>query len=352
MVDKERIQAANLSSRRRGGANLEKDKRKQRVVIGLGVVVALLVIAIPLYGWVTTFIMPPRETIVRVNDTSYDMGYLLKIMRMVQRQSEAQGQQVNLGTIPFQLVSSLAEDELIVQGSQAIGLTVTDEELSTELRNEFLGALNPDAGTSEADLEIEFRERYRQFLNQIQLSASEYEEVVIRSLYRQKLELHLGATIPTELPQIHLYALAVQTEQIADVAKTDFERGTPFADVVAQHSLDPEAVRTEGEIGWVPREVLDLSIADFVFDELGINTISDPIPQFDSASSQEFFVLYYVPEREESREVSEDNFAALRNQAVADWVTAQREINDVSTAFDSNQYAWLAKKLQLTTNLQ
>ncbi len=351
MVDKERIQAANLGRRNRG-SHLQQDKRKQRVVIGLGVVVALLVIAIPLYGWVTTFIVPPRETVVRVNDTSYDMGYLLKLLRMVQRQSEASGQQVNLGTIPFQLVNSLAEDELISQGAQSIGLKVTDEELNTQLRNEFLGDLSPDAGTSDSDLDTEFREQYRQFLNQIQLSASEYEDIVTRTLYRQKLEEHLGAGIPKELPQIHLYALAVQTQEIAEVVRTEFQRGSPFGELVAEHSADPEAIRLEGEVDWVPRGVLDPLIAEFVFDELEVGVISEPLPQFDSASSQEFFVLYYVPEREDLREVSDGNFLALRTEAVKRWVQGQRDLNDVSTSFDSNQYAWLAKKLKLTTTLQ
>ena len=59
MVDKERIQAANLGRRNRG-SHVQQDKRKQRVVIVLGVFFALLVIAIPLYGLITTFIMPPR----------------------------------------------------------------------------------------------------------------------------------------------------------------------------------------------------------------------------------------------------------------------------------------------------
>ena len=351
MLDKERIQSANLGRRNRG-SHLQQDKRKQRIVIVLATIVALLVIAIPLYGWWTTFILPPRETIVRVNDTSYDMGYLLKIMRMVQRQSEASGQQVNLGTIPFQLVNNLAEDELIAQGAQSIGLKVTDEELRAQLRSEFLGDLDSDAGTSEADLETEFRERYRQFLNQIQLSANEYEEIVTRTLYRQKLEEYLGAEVPKELPQVHLYALVVQTEEIAEEARTQFARGTPFSELVAQFSQDPEAVRLEGEVAWVPRGVLDPLVADHIFDELQIGELSEPIPQFDSASSQEFFVLYLVPEREDLREVSEENFVALRTEAVQDWVTAQRSINDVATSFDSNQYAWLAKKLQLTTSLQ
>ena len=63
-------------------------------------------------------------------------------------------------------------------------------------------------------------------------------------------------------------------------------------------------------------------------------------------------MLYHVSEREESRDVSEANFENLRSLAVDRWVAAQRELNDVTTSFDSNQYAWLAKKLQLTTNLQ
>lgn len=351
MVDKERIQAANLGRRNRG-SHLEQDKRKKRVVFVLAAFIAILVIAIPVYGWVTTFIMPPRETIVRVNDTSYDMGYLLKILRMVQRQSESSGQRVNLGTIPFQLVNNLAEDELIAQGAHAIGLRVTDEELNTQLRTEFLVNVDSDAGLSEADLNTEFRERYRQFLNQIQLTASEYEAIVTRNLYRDKLEEHLGAAIPKELPQIHLYALAVQTQEIAEEVRTQYLRGTPFAELVAEHSLDPEAVRLEGEVDWVPRGVLDPLIADFVFDELETGVISEPLSQFDSATSQEFFVLYYVPEREDLREVSDGNFIALRAEAVSDWVQAQRELNEVFTSFDSNQYAWLAKQLRMTTTLQ
>ena len=340
MLDKERIQAANLGRRRRG-SNMERDQQKQRIVIILGIILALLVIAIPVYGWITTFIMPPRVTIVRVNDTSYNMGYLLKMMRMVQRQSESEGQRVNLGTLPFQFVNDLATDELVLQGSQAIGIKVTEEELTERLHDEFLRD-NDDRAVTEADLLIEFRERYRQFLNQIQLSAGEYEEIVTRNLYREKLEEHLGATIPDRLPQVHLYGLGVKTPEEAEEVRTKFARGTTFADLVAEYSVDPEAIRTDGEIDWVPKDVLDATIKDFIFDELVVGEISEPISQFNSESNQEFYVLYHVSEREESREVSEANFENLRSVAVTKWVTAQRELND----------AWLAKKLQLTTNLQ
>ena len=78
------------------------------------------------------------------------MGYLVKLMRMVQRQTEAGGQTVNLGTVPFQLVQDLATNELVVQGAQSQGLQVTPEELDAELRLRTLGPGGPsvhvDAG--------------------------------------------------------------------------------------------------------------------------------------------------------------------------------------------------------------
>ena len=349
-MDRQRILAANLGRRNRG-SNLERDKRRQRVALAIAVVVVLMVIAIPIYGWVTTFVLPPREVIVRVNDVEYDMGYLVKLMRMVQRQTEAGGQTVNLGTVPFQLVQDLATNELVVQGAQSQGLQVTPEELDAELRLRTLGPVDPASTSTPAELESEFQEIYRQFLNQVQLTDDEYREIVKRDMYRLRLEEHVGSTIPREQPHIHLYGLALQSLEDVEEARTKFERGATFTELVEEYWLDPETLRREGEIDWVPRGVLEGGVVEYVFDELPLGELSEGIPDFDLNSGQEFFVLYYIPEREESRTVSDDNFEVLRSQEVSEWVTEQRRIQDVVTDFDSTQYAWLAKKLRLTTTI-
>jgi hypothetical protein len=346
-VERDRILAANLSRRNRGG-NLERDKRRQKVALSIAAVVVLLVIAIPVYGWVTTFVLPPREVIVRVNDVEYDMGYLVKLMRMVQRQTEASGQQVNLGTVPFQMVQDLATNELIVQGAKAEGLNVTEEELDAEVRQRILGTVG-ETSTTPAELETEFQETYRQFLNQVQITDDEYREIVERDMYRVLLEEHLGATIPREQEHVHLYALALPTAEDAEEARTQFERGSTFSELVEEHAVDPETIRREGEIDWLPRGALEEHLQDFIFDELPVGELSEPIPDFDVNRTTEVFILYYVPEREESRMVSDANFEILRSSLVADWVVEERRAQDVVTDFDSNQYAWLAKKLRLTT---
>ena len=350
MEERQRILAANLSRRNRGG-NLERDKRRQKVAIAIAAVVVLLVIAIPVYGWVTTFVLPPREVIVRVNDVEYDMGYLVKLMRMVQRTTEAGGQQVNLGTVPFQMVQDLATNELVVQGAQAEGLNVSEEELDAEVRLRILGAVG-DTATTPGELETEFQESYRQFLNQVQLTDNEYRDIVERDLYRILLEEHLGDTIPRQQEQVHLYALAAQSSEDVEELKTKFERGSTFAELVDEYPhTDPETLRRGGEIDWVPRGVLEEHIRDYIFDELPDGELSDGIPDFDLNTGAELFVIYYVPEREESRELSDGNFEELRRLLVADWVVEQRRIQDVVTDFDSTQYAWLAKKLRLTTTI-
>lgn len=350
-MERQRILAANLSRRNRGG-NLERDKRRQRVAIAIAAVVVLLVIAIPIYGWVTSFVLPPREVIVRVNDVEYDMGYLVKLMRMVQRQTEASGQTVNLGTVPFQMVQDLATNELIVQGAKERGLTVTPEELDAEVRSRVLGPVG-ESDSTPGELETEFQESYRQFLNQIQLTANEYQEIVERDLYRTKLEEFVGDTIPREQEHVHLYALAVLTREAAEEALTDFERGSTFTELVDEYAqaADTETRRREGEVDWVPRGLLETPIADLVFDELPEGELSEPIPDFDVNTGAEFYIIYYVPEREESRMVSDENFEILRSQAVGEWVIEERRQQDVVTDFDSNQYAWLAKKLRLTTTV-
>lgn len=350
-MERQRILAANLGRRNRN-SNLERDKRRQKVAIAIAVVVVLLVIAIPIYGWVTTFVLPPREVIVRVNDVEYDMGYLVKLMRMVQRQTEASGQTVNLGTVPFQMVQDLATNELIVQGAKQRGILVTDEELDAELRLRVLGPADPESASTPAEIETLFQETYRQFLNQVQVTDDEYREIILRDMYRLRLEESVGDTIPREQEHVHLYALAVQTAEDVEEARTKFERGSTFAELVAEYagaSGDTETLRREGEIDWLPRGALEEFVGDHVFDELPVGELSEGIPEFNVDTNQDFFIIYYVPEREESRMVSDQNFEILRAKAVSDWVLEQRRIQDVVTDFDSNQYAWLAQKLRLTT---
>ena len=91
-------------SERRIRSRWQRDNQKRRRVLMVGVISMLIILAIPAYGYVSTFVLPPRQWVVQVNDESHNMGYLLKLLRMFQQGSQLGAPGVNLGTLPFELV--------------------------------------------------------------------------------------------------------------------------------------------------------------------------------------------------------------------------------------------------------
>ena len=76
----------------------QEDERRRRGVLIVGVAALLLIFLIPVYGYYASFIGPPRQVIAQVNDHSFNLGYLLKLLRMQEAGNIAQGQSLNLGS--------------------------------------------------------------------------------------------------------------------------------------------------------------------------------------------------------------------------------------------------------------
>ena len=65
----------NLSSDRRRLAVLRRSNQARQRITLIVICLALVVVAgILIAGYVIAFVMPPRQTVVRVNDTSYSRG--------------------------------------------------------------------------------------------------------------------------------------------------------------------------------------------------------------------------------------------------------------------------------------
>ena len=117
-----------------------------------------------------------------------------------------------------------------------------------------------------------------------------------------------------------------------------------FKGVVRDFSRDsPELVRTGGNLGWIPRGVID----DYerVFFDLEVGEISELIPSIDKP--QEFF-FFFVSERDSARELTPAVIDALKTKALQDWINDQRDKFDVYSKFDSEIYAWMLEQLGLT----
>ena len=322
----------------------QKNSRRQRTVLIIGLIVLLVVLAIPATGYVRTFVLPPRQTVVRVNDTTYSLGYLVNILRTFQFSAQP-GESGLDASLPFQIINTIAESELVRQGAPRYGITVTAEEIDHEVRERIMGL----SESPNSDLDREFQERYRRYLNTVQLDEAIHKDIVVRDIYREKLRETLGRDVPSVLPHLHLYQLRVATPEIADEIRTQFARGTPFSELVSNFASDPEVIRKEGEVGWIPLEIVPGSDRQII-EQLSVGELSDPQPVFNSELGQTTYSMYLITERVEAREVADENREKLKTNILQEWINEERSNNIVDTRFNSKLYEWVIKQLRLTEN--
>jgi hypothetical protein len=337
-------------SRRRQLSRGQRDGQRARLALVVAAVVVLIILAIPAYGYYATFVAPPREWVLQVNDATFTRGDMVKMIRLDLFGETRQSQEANVGNMPFQAMQKMLNRELIRQGSPRYNIAVSNEDIDVETRLRIL-PVTEGSEVSPEELESEFQERYRQYLNVIQLSEKEHREIVAHDLWQGKLREILGQEVSTVLPQVRLYSLDVDSADMAREAQTEFARGATFEDLVERYSIITEAVRQGGEIGWIPRGVRP-DLDDLIFG-LEPGVLSEPRQEFGGGSGQEGdagerTTLYLITEKAEAREVDPLNLEVLKTRALEAWLGQERENSEVRTRFDSDIYEWVLRQLSLS----
>ncbi|MSQ12695.1 MAG: hypothetical protein EXR47_00845 [Dehalococcoidia bacterium] len=344
-------QTANQPVAGRRRSRIQQERRRTRLFIFAGAIGLALISTTLLIGYYTTFVGPPRETVVRVNDTRYTLGALVKILRSYSAGSGGQG--LDLSQLPFQVVNLLMENEVIRQFAPNLGISVTEDEITQDIRKTLLGSKKDDT-TPQDQLDREFKESYRRLLSSTRLNETEHRRLVLASLLREKVRERLSTETPSVAPQYHLYQLAVKNEQLAKEARTDFERGVAFKDLVAKYSTDSETVRKEGEIGWFPKGIY--TQLDAVAAKLKVGELSEPqneaVQGAPGQAGTVQYTLYIVSERADARELSNDQRKLFKEQALAKWVAEQRAKSIIETKFGSDEYTWIVQQLRKGTPVQ
>jgi len=109
---------------RRQLSQWQQQRRRQRIILGGGIFVIAAVVLIVLVGWYLGEYRPMHQTVIRVNDTEFDMGYYIDTLRIA-----GEGQSVeNIQGMADIVVSEIAQNELIRQGALTLGISVSDDE--------------------------------------------------------------------------------------------------------------------------------------------------------------------------------------------------------------------------------
>ena len=222
---KMRGQRPRQPDRRMRPAPGKAERKKHRLLVVLGLSIFLMVGGIVAYGFYDEFVAPPKTVAARVGDTVYTQGDLVNRMRMLQAASAATGAPFDFGGKPFEILMDMAEAEMVRRAAPGFNVHVTEQDIQAGLRDRFYPDVPEGQEVRPGQLELEYRENYRSFLDRSFLSDSDYRQIVEESLYKSLLREKLGEQVPFIDEQVEVHWIRLPSE--ISVASTGFAGPSP-----------------------------------------------------------------------------------------------------------------------------
>lgn len=343
--------AANAARARRTA-----ERRRQRIAIVVGVILILIIVGVVMAGVYRAYILPPRIMAGEVRGERFTMGDLVERIRVLQGIDRYQGGQVDLSTIPFQLLTDLLHAEILRQAAPGLGINVTEDQIEDAIRSRFRPEPQPGQEVDDSQLDAEYQSAYTGFLTQVKLGDGEYRRIVEEQLQQRELFARMLASLPEEAPQVELQAipLSIDSSAAPEAVKERLELGEDFATVARELS------GRDGYIGWVPQGAFP-EFDRYIFGEERVDEsgqtvsrpallepgeISDPI-----YVEQTIFLIQPIGTLE-TREIEPAMQFQMAGARVDEWKDDQLALGSeegwVKINFDSNRYSWVTEQVRLT----
>jgi len=237
-------------------------RRRRFLFIGIGIVAA--VGGIIGGGWYVDEYQPLQKTVIRVNDTEFDMRYYIDMLELDYSHS-----------ISGDVVKFIQQNELIRQGVEAHGLgaTASDAEISEEL-----ASYDPPLG-------------------------EEYTDLARASVLMDKLlSGYFDGQVPQNAEQDQVMAMFLDSEAQAQEVLGRIAGGEDFATLAGELSLEGMTKLGSGDLGWHPAGILPGIIGTSVVEDYAltaeVGVISAPL--YDEALAKQVgYWIIEVVEREE-----------------------------------------------------
>ena len=357
-----------------------RDTRRQKIALGIGVALILVVMGIVGVGYYLEFFRPPRELAGQVRDVRFTMGDLVDRIRVLQGINRYQGGRVDLSTVPFEYLQDMIQAEIVRQAAPGLGFSVTDDDIDSELRRRFRPVQNPNELVDEGQLDQEYENALTGFLTATKLSEDEYRRLVEEELLRQQLSLLIDTGIPAEIEQVEVEWMRMEQDGPVDpqevrnrLVREDF--GVVAAEVnVPDGFTDPE-----GYVGWVPQGAFP-ELDDFLYgnpdrnrEALPVGEISEPyfsqdgvyiIHKISGPEVRPLRGFQHLADIDEAtfNSMSDEERVGLRReltirnklsqQRTEEWfedqVSRGSDEDWLTINFNSEVYAWVADQVQLS----
>jgi parvulin-like peptidyl-prolyl isomerase len=314
------------STRAKSNVSDQKNRRRRNFLIAaIMTVVVVLVAGVAIY---LDQVAPFRTAVVTVDDSAVTMRTFL-------RRAFISGQD------PLVLLQVIANEEIVklVAPAPPYNVRVDEEDI-----DEFLRSVA--RGDSAEITESEFKEWYRQQINESRMPDREFRDLVRTNLLMRRFREHLADRVPTVAQQVHLHMIPIDGLAAAQAARERLDGGEDFASIAREVSADESIRLTGGDLGWQARAGLVPQIARIAFDELVVGQISEPF-----YIDEEIFSLIMVSERADARELDPAARQRIQDRVLDEWLIEEQQYHEVeyhgfSGGYGAETDAWIKWQLQ------
>ena len=304
---KKKVEKPKREVTKRQLSQWQRQKKRQRIILGLGSFVVAVVLVVIGVGWYFGYYQPLHQVVVKVNSTEFNMDYYIKMLKFY-----GQGWPVQyMDVLADDVVTIIGRNELIRKGALGLGITVNDKEVDEKLKS------------YDPPLSKDYRDIAR-------------TELLVSKL----LDRHFEQTVPVFAEQRHIMAMFLESEsQVAEV-RARLEAGEDFAELAGELSLDSFSKDEKGDLGWHPEDVLVELLATSIPGEHAfgaeVGVLSQPIYDETNTKGVGYWLVKILDRQQEPEQV--------HVQAVL--LGSEEEAQDVRARLEAGEdFATLAEEL-------
>ncbi len=271
----------------------------------VGGVIAVVAIAVGLigFGWYQTKIKPLGKTVLEVGSMEYDLGQLERRMKLLRSQgSFYEGQ--NLLQLADDTMSQLEVEAKFLQGASELGVSISDEEFATEIKDR--GGVSEDA---KADV---YAASFKEQVKESGLKENEFRLMVKADLLDTKLSDYFKFVAAPNEAAVTANYMVPESEEDAQAALTRLRAGEDFTAVGADVAGD----QRNGTLDWTLRgsSFLPEEVEDYLFDT------AQPSQTSDSIEVSGVFYLVQLIEKDPNRALDDSTRERAAQRDLGKWV--------------------------------
>ena len=293
------------------------------IVAGI-ILTAIAVLGVGGFGYYQGSIRPKQQTVLKVGDRSFSMGYAEKRIGYEIHNAGAGQLMTSNGQVAVaQTLNNMESEEINRINASQQNISVSEDEIDAEIRKEQAVADTADQAT--------YADAYRNAVHDSGLSPKDYREIIASKLLEDKIRQNIVSGIPTTADQVRLFDIQVATQEEAQKVVDRLTAGEDFSALATELSLDTDTKDKGGEMGWMPRAALETVAGDAIF-TLGAGQWTQPVA---STSTGSYFV-YKVAEKaaavavtpEQQKTIEDQTYTNQQNQVTQQTQTARPYITD------------------------